>query len=405
MKFKPALPVIITLISVVCFAGAVTYNASQMSKPSDKPNEKAKQEMPAAVKSELLASKAPSVVVLEVEADTYRALVKGYGEVVPHYAIDYSAEVSGRVDTIMANFESGNIVKKGDVLVKLENSTYQQAVTQAQSDLAQAELDLLEEQRTGEQARLDWQRSGIKGDPSSPLVLREPQLAVKKAALENAKYSLKKAQYDLEKTIIKAPFDALVVEQNIQPGSYLQTGSAVAQLYSIDRVEVAIPLSAKQWENLPKINNSMLSDKTTATWPVTLASTDGNRSWQGYVTRVEQHLDSTSRQRSLIVAVDQPFDIDVGLFPGTFVQAQIEGAILDNTWELPASAISQQGDIWFITEDNQLNKVAANKLFEKSNAVYVSPIENQNNINTIKIIKRPLSSYVVGMLVTPSIEG
>ncbi|WP_413699721.1 efflux RND transporter periplasmic adaptor subunit [Psychromonas sp. KJ10-10] len=398
MKFKSALPVIVTLVSVVCLAGAVTYNSSQMKSPG----EKSKPEMPAQMKSELRASNAPSVVVLEVEADTYKALVKGYGEVVPHYAIDYSAEVSGRVDQITDKFETGNIVKKGDILVKLENTTYQQAVTEAKSDLAQAELDLLEEQRTGEQARLDWQRSGMTGEPSSPLVLREPQLAAQLAVVENAKYSLKKAQSDLDKTVIKAPFDALIVEQNIQPGSYLQTGDAVAQLYSIDRVEVAIPLSAKQWENLPKVNNSMLSDKNATTWPVTLFSTDGDRSWQGYVTRVEQHLDSTSRQRSLIVAVNQPFDIEVGLFPGTFVQAHIEGKTLDNTWELPASAISQQGDIWFITEDNQLNKVVANKLFEKSDAVYVAPIENQNSV---KIIKRPLSSYVVGMLVAPKVEG
>ncbi|MFT7052527.1 MAG: membrane fusion protein (multidrug efflux system), partial [Psychromonas sp.] len=205
-----------------------------------------------------------------------------------------------------------------------------------------------------------------------------------------------------DKTAIRAPFDALIVEQNIQPGSYLQVGSSVAQLYSTDSVEIEIPLSAKQWENLPKLSNSALSQKNAEKWPVMLYSTDGDRSWQGYVTRIEQHLDLTSRQRSLVVAVDHPFDQDVGLFPGTFVQAHIEGAVLDNTWQLPASAISQQGEIWFISEDNQLNKVAANKVFEKGGLVYVTPIAA---LNAAKIIKRPLSNYIVGMLVMPKVEG
>jgi RND family efflux transporter MFP subunit len=301
----------------------------------------------------------------------------------------------------MASFATGQIVKKGEVLAKLESISYQQALAQAKSNLAQAQLDLLEEQRTGEQARLEWQRSGLTGEPSSSLVLRKPQLAVQQAALENAQYSLKKAQQDLDKTVIRAPFDALIVEQNIQPGSYVQAGSSIAQLYSTDRVEIAIPLSAKQWASLPKLSNKEISQQAANKWPVTLYSSASNTSWQGYVSRIEQHVDTTSRQRSLIVAVDHPFAQDVGLFPGTFVEAHIEGAVLDNTWELPASAISQAGDIWFITENNQLNKVAANKVFEKANAVYVTPIKN---LGSAKIIKRPLSSYLVGMRVVPKVE-
>ncbi|MFT7052630.1 MAG: multidrug resistance efflux pump, partial [Psychromonas sp.] len=234
MKLKPSLAILLTLGSVVCLAGAVTYNAAQMNADTDKPAVN----ISAKMKAEIRASQAPSVVVLEVQADKYQALVKGYGEAVPRYAITYSSDVSGRVETLMPDFETGNIVKKGDMLARLEDTLYQQALAQAKSDLAQARLDLLEEQRTGEQARLEWQRSGLSGEPNSLLVLRQPQLAAQKAVLVSAQYSLKKAQQDLDKTAIRAPFDALIVEQNIQPGSYLQVGSSVAQLYSTDSVEI-----------------------------------------------------------------------------------------------------------------------------------------------------------------------
>ena len=403
MKSKLSFSIVITLVSVVCLVGALAYNASQMKATKKQPVKNPQVEVKKAKtkKSETI-TQAPSAVVVEVEVGTYTASVKGYGEAVPRYAITYSAEVSGRVDKLTTRFETGNIVKKGQTLALLENTAYKQAVAEAKSDLASAKLDLLEEQRTGEQALLEWKRSGLTGEPNSPLVLRTPQLEAQKAIVENAEYSLKKAQQNLDKTEINAPFDALIVEQNIQPGSYVQTGDSIAQLYSTDRVEIEIPLSAKQWRSLPNITNYSLMHQSAKKWHATLNSSDGSLSWKGYVIRVEQNVDTTSRQRSLIVAVDQPFDKNVALYPGTFVQAMVEGKELNNTWKLPASAISQQGDIWFVNDNNELQKVVANKLFERGDSVYVTPIEN---MTSAKIIKRPLSSYLVGMLIVPKVEG
>lgn len=405
MKLKP-LPLLITLASIACFAGAVSITMSGTEQKGPRGANQQSVSGQQGVSSTALPAKvvtqAPSVMVVEVQTDSYKALIKGFGEAMPHYELAFSAEVSGQVESLSAVFETGNIVKKGEVLARLENTSYRQAVTQAKSDLAQAKLDLLEEERMGEQARLEWTRSGLEGEPNSTLVLREPQLAAQQAVVSNAEYSLIKAEKDLEKTVIKAPFDALIVERNIQPGSYLQSGATLASLYSTDRVEVEIPLSTKQWQSLPTLSNQQLSGKEATQWPVTLYDSEGMNSWQGRVVRIEQHLDTTSRQRSLIVAVDNPFEQQIGLFPGTFVQAHIEGRTLDNTWKLPASAISQQGDIWFVSENNQLNKVPAEKYFEKADSVYVAPI---SELSSAQIIKRPLSSYVVGMQVTPKVEG
>lgn len=406
MKIK-ILPFAVTLLSVACVAGAVTYNASQMAAPApsgSSPVGKKQALQPGAMPGEMLTGeiKVPSVIVVEVQSDAYQSVVTGYGEAQAHYNVDYSAEVSGRVNFVSAQLESGIIVRKGQVLARIEDTQYQQALAQAQSDYAQAELDLLEEQRQGEQARLEWQRSGIDGEPSSSLVLRQPQLAAAKAVLAQAKISVEKAQRDLDKTVIKAPFDGLVIERSVQPGSYVQAGSSVVTLYSIDRVNVEIPLSAAQWENLPKLANSELNGAQKGKWQVTLTSADGDASWQGYVSRVEQHVDTDSRQRSLVVSVDQPLAQEVGLYPGTFVRAQIEGALMEDSWKLPASAISQQGELWFIDQDNTLRKVAAEKIFERSDSVYVMPIDS---LSAAKIVKRPLSSYVVGMRVQPELEG
>ncbi|TCS43338.1 efflux RND transporter periplasmic adaptor subunit [Reinekea marinisedimentorum] len=414
MKLK-VMPNLIVLISITCLAGAIAITfGNPTSGPGDKPGapplEQTETAQPAAgaatqagpgAPQQQTAASAMNVSVVAVSAENYQAEVKGYGEAVAHYAISYTAEVSGRVASLADNFEVGQRVNQGDVLITLENTAYRQAVAEAESNLAQAELDLLEEQRTGEQARLEWQRSGLEGEPNSSLVLREPQLAAAEAVVENARYSLEKAEQDLAKTVITAPFDALIVERNVQPGSYVQSGTNVAELYSTDRVEIEIPLSVSQWQNLPKLSNADLAQQKNQ-WPVTLTDTEGKNSWQGYVIRVEQHVDTTSRQRSIVVAVENPFDQEVGLFPGTFVQAAISGRTLNDTWALPASAISQSGDIWYVDDHNQLKKVAANKLFEKAGTVYVAPIEG---LSSAQVVKRPLTNYVVGMQVSAKVEG
>ncbi|MGB6135187.1 MAG: efflux RND transporter periplasmic adaptor subunit [Shewanella sp.] len=385
--------VIVTVLSVGSIFAALGYTASKLP-PA--PNQKA----PAAeapgkpLEKSAPATLLPQVGVVTVNGQEYQAEVIGFGEAKPRFELTLSAEVSGKVIELNRQFESGQVIKKGTVLGQINDTSYQQALTQAQTDVAQAELDLLEEQREGEQAKAEWLRSGLSGEPASPLVLRTPQLAQAKAALDNAKQALKKAQQDLAYTQITAPFDALIISRNIQPGSYVQTGTELGILYSVAEVEINVPLSEMQWKNLPAFDNAELA-KTP--WNVTLQSTDGQYQWQGYIERVEQHLTETSRQRSLVVVVDDPLAQQTDLYPGTFVKTKIQGKSLTNLWQLPSSAISQQGDIWFVDENGLLAKSAANIAFEKGGFVYVTPMTNKQDMPAqMQVVKRPLSNFKVG---------
>ncbi|PMH03335.1 efflux RND transporter periplasmic adaptor subunit [Vibrio lentus] len=400
----------ITLMAGSSIFAALAYNGSQVAPAPEKANEltvSEPQATPVGTKSiettTLPASQQQQVSVVLATLGDYQAEVVGYGEAKSRYELMFSTEVGGRVETISSQFETGQVISQGEVIANIDSTSYQQAVTQAKANVAQAQLDLLEEQRQGEQAKSEWQRSGLSGEPDSPLVLREPQLAQVTAALENAKLELVKAQQDLEKTTLVAPFDSLVVSRDVQPGSYAQTGAQIATLYSIDEVEVSVPLSENQWLSLPNSDNTQLKEQP---WPVTLSSSDGQYQWQGYVERVEQHLQQDTRQRSLIVKVDNPLEQDKDLYPGTFVQATISGKQLTQLWELPASALSQQGDLWFVDNNSQLSKSNANVEFEKGGLIYIDPTKLNVEIgDSVQVVKRPLSSFKAGMVVLAKAEG
>jgi len=378
---KNVITIAITLAAAASIFAVISYNGAKMeavNNPANAPVAKA-------------VVQYPEVSVIAVTKSRYQAEVIGYGEAKSRYQLTLTSEVSGQVESLGQNFETGKQFQQGEAVIKINDIDYQQAFSSAQVAVADAKLALLEEQRQGQQARLEWKNSGISGEPDSPLVLREPQLIAAQATLKNAQSQLTKAQRDLDKTAITAPFSALVVSREVQLGSYLQQGNSIATLYSTDRMEIEIPLSAHQWSSLPNISGAVEEN-----WPVTLTNTTGDSQWQGYVERVEQHLDNSSRQRSLVVVVEQPLAQETPLFPGTFVTATVQGKALNDLWQLPASAISQNGEVWYIGADGNLATFTAQQQFAQGELSYIKPMKGVDSAN---IIIRPLNSYVQGMQV------
>lgn len=337
----------------------------------------------------------PDVSIVTVASGSYPSKIIAYGSVSPHFELSLTAQVSGQVETLSAAFESGRRVKKGDLLVCLDETDYQAAVVTAEQTLSDARLSLIEEQRQALQSETEWKSSGIKGEPASDLVLHKPQLTAAQAAVDSAEAVLESARNNLAHTRITTPFDALVVERLVAPGSFVQAGTVLATLYSTDRVEVAVSLSAAQWSGLPdtsRLNNG--------TWPVELRNAQTGDHWSGYVLRSEQHLDGKSRQRRLILAVDHPLDAQQPLLAGTFIQAEISGRSLDNLWRLPASAFSQKGEIWYVTAGNALSSFTAEPSFSDADAVYILPPAELAD-GAQKVLVHPLNSYLKGMIVNP----
>ena len=378
MKISPV-PVVVTLVAIVCIGLAISYNGQKMAQQANGP------------KPEPAKSVAPNVSVINAVPSTYQAYVSGHGEAKAHWALSLKAQVKGEITNMSEQFATGNVVKKGQVFAQIDNTEYLQAVASAKATLADAKLALQEEQDLGNQAKREWQRSGVTQAPSSPLVFRTLQLQAAQATADNAQYALKTAQRDEKNTHISAPFDAVILSRDVDLGTYVSIGDTLATLNSTDKVEISVPLSLSQWQNLAsdKSGEVILSDVTT------------QNQWQGYIARFEQHLDDSSRQRSVVVAIDKPFEQATPLLPGTFLAVQIAGKALNNVIKLPASAVSQEGLIWYVNEQNTLMSIQAQKLFERGDYVYISPIEGHTNL---RVVARPLVSYLNDMLVNPIVE-
>ena len=349
--------------------------------------------LPLPVREEILI--APDVTVTRVSTDYHQAVISSYGVSSPRYELLLSAQVNGQVQFVADNFEPGKRLRQGEILLQLEDSAYRSAVATAQKNLSDARLALLEEERMGVQAAIEWEVSEMSGYPESELVLRSPQLDVAHAAVVEAEAALESARSNLSRTRIVAPFDALVIDRRVSPGSYVQSGNEIALLYSTDRSEINLGLTEQEWQFVPDITLPGNDSRS-----VKLSDMSNKSSWSGRLLRVTQHLDETTRQRSLILAVDNPLDLDPPLFPGTFVQATITNPSSDLLWRLPGSAYSQKGEIWYVTPRNTLDFFTTTPVFRDHDSVFLLPPEELAT-EVQRVVIHPLSSYLRGMKVNP----
>jgi len=340
----------------------------------------------------------PVVSVSEVMPISHQASVTAYGEVKSRNQLALTSQVSGQITYLSAKFLTGNTFKQGELLAEIEPIVYQQALANAQANLADAQLALAQEELNSNQAAQEWQQSGLANEQASDLVLRKPQLVAAKAKYTMAKKEIEKAQYDLAQTKLIAPFDALIVSKQVQVGSNVQTGTTLADLYDVSLFEVSLPLSAQQWQLLPKAKNTV---EQLAGIEVQLANETSRENWLAKVDRFEQHLDAKSRQRSLVAVVEQPIALANPLFPGSFVKATIKGQIITQLWKLPASALIDNNTVWQVNDESLLVHLPIKVMFSENNAVYVQPIEP---LQQAKIVNRPLSSYLVNMKVAAKTE-
>ncbi len=292
---------------------------------------------------------APLVRVTEVARQDLAFDVHAQGTVLPRTETTLIAQVAGEVIRVAPSFETGGFFSRGEVLVELDPRDYQVAVRRARAQVAQAQLQVVQQEAEAQVAIEEWQELG-EGEPTA-LVARQPQVAQARAGLEAAQAELEKAELDLERTRIKAPFDGRVRAKRVDRGQFLTPGGPLATIHATGYAEVRLPVPDDQlaYLDLPFAYRSA----TRATGPeVTLQARFGRslHRWKGRIVRTEGELDSRSRMLNLVARVEEPYEPASDdpdrppLAVGLFVEAQIEGRPAEGVVALPRSALRPDGD-------------------------------------------------------------
>lgn len=172
----------------------------------------------------------------EVAVRDLVATVTASGNIRANRAVFISSDVSGRV--VELNVEEGDEVQEGEVLLRIDPTALQAALSRAEAALAQARSQVSQQQASLLRAERDYERFNSLWVRDSALVSRQQvedahsQMEVARATLESARQGVEQARASVEeardrlaKTTIRAPISGRVTRLNIELGETAVVGT------------------------------------------------------------------------------------------------------------------------------------------------------------------------------------
>ncbi len=302
---------------------------------------------------------------VRVEAATaveYTPTIRAMGVVSAERRVSLAPEVAGRIKEANHALVPGGLVAKNEPLIRVDGRDYSDALAMTVADLAAARLRVREEDTLRRVAEHEWKdRPEGFSDETLAFALREPHLDVAKAQVKSARTRIAKAKRDLGRTLLRAPFDAVVISESVELGQTVSPTLPVVTLAGTDqfRVEVSIPVSQLKELRIPGVNTVDLAGSKARIFNE--AAGDG-AVFEGTVMRLERAVDKRGRMAKLHLAVQDPLslgqapsDRPLPLLIGSSVRVELEGQPLPGMSVFPRTAIQGSGQVWVLDESNALH--------------------------------------------------
>ena len=263
-----------------------------------------------------------AVTTAEVVAEEWGSSYAAIGSVEPVMGVMLTAEIEGTVREI--RFRSGEQVKRGKVLLRIDTSTEQAELASARADAKLAEAELA---RT---------RKLIEVDARSEADLDS---AVARAA--QAKAAVRNVQSIIAKKTIRAPFSGRLGIRMVDLGEFLQAGTEIVALESLDRVYVDFRVPQQALAEIgPGLEVEISGD------------TFAGATWAGEIESVDVQVDRSTRNVLVRALVD---NADRKLRPGMFVNVKVVLPDILDVVIIPETSIlyAPYGDSVFVVNASQ----------------------------------------------------
>jgi len=384
------------ILIIVLLAGSAAL-ASYLIKTKPEPRKRVRQ---------------PTVPVVEVmtpKLQSYTQKIRSSGSVETNLSTNLVSEVSGKVTEVTRSFQEGSYFEKGQHLLSIDSTEYRNAIGIANAEITQRTLEVKNEQNLAQLAVRDFRLLGNNRRPGE-MASRKPHIAAALANLDAAKIRLKQARDNLKKTKIRAPYTGRLQSTNVNIGQFVTPGALLGQVYSTDYVEVRLPLSLADYEQLKLPENyqnqqSIARDKLPK---VIFSANYGAKThqWEGRIVRASAAMDERTRQIPVIARIDDPFSKKAGVDAppikiGQFLKAEIIGSQLNNVFVIPTSSTRQNREV-MLYDEGKINIIPIDVLTAEGDSLVIR--DDALPVNA-KLITTPMPSAKTGMKVRLPGEG
>jgi membrane fusion protein, multidrug efflux system len=242
---------------------------------------------------------------LVLKGEIFAEKIAATGTVIANEEVELRPEASGKI--IQMNLKEGSSVRKGELLVKIND-----ADLVAQLEKQRSTLKLAEERNSRQQRLLDLKA----------ISREEADISQNQVNAIRADISL--IQAEVAKTEIRAPFDGKVGLRYVSPGSYVSPTSEVALIQDTDPVKIGFSIPEKYISRVHK------GDR------ISFRVEGSDRSYTGEIYAIESKIDLQTRSVQIRATCPNREGL---LYPGSFATVELELQKTENALLVPAETI------------------------------------------------------------------
>lgn len=239
-----------------------------------------------------------AVVTAPVEAGRVEPLSEFVGTIRYTEISRVAAEVPGKVERV--TFEEGDRVAKGKIMAVVNTDLLAQMVQVRRAALAQAEVELTQARADLDRSQRLFKRQTLSQQKYEDDLFLTKKLINKVAGL---RAELSRLELEIARSVVKAPFNGLILEKKASPGEWLASGTTVAVVARSGAMDVEVDIPqrllplVRPGQTVPvKVCDKLLQGRVTAvipsgevttrSFPVKIRLTDGQELAAGMEARV-----------------------------------------------------------------------------------------------------------------------
>ncbi|MHC9086823.1 efflux RND transporter periplasmic adaptor subunit [Luteimonas sp. RIT-PG2_3] len=271
------------------------------------------------------ATEASTYRTVKVEKGDIRVAISATGTLSAISTVTVGSQISGQITEVLADFNDK--VEKGQIIARIDPSTYQAQIEQGSAQIASAQASLAQARATLRNAELDFSR---KSDLGNQRLVAQSDIDLARAALDQARAQVNATQaqirqqtastqttrVNLDRTVIRSPVDGVVLLRSIEPGQTVAASMTAPELFQIaeDLAKMKIELAVDE-SDIGQVKNGQTVSFTADAFP--------DRQFRGVVDQVRLSATTTNNVVTypVVVSVDNS---DGTLLPGLTVNAEIE---------------------------------------------------------------------------------
>lgn len=295
--------------------------------------------------------------------------VRAPGRIQPRERLDLVGEVSGKVTGVNPDLQPGGRIGRGETILQIDDGDLRADFERAQAQLATAEARLSQaEAERDRQINL----SEIGAAPEKAAEQAVANFEDAEAGVRQARSQVTIARRNLQKASVVAPFDAIVVSEDVAPGTFVSPGQPLARLISAGEGEIQAGLPLK---DIAAVRNALAArgDERLPVRAVPNSSSLGNVELEGYLAEFSPEIDQQSRTATIISVFPRAFlaENQGNVFAGDYMDILIEGRSDIPMWRIPDGAVRQDDYVWVVGPDEQIRKVEIDTVDRTEDGVLV----------------------------------